>query len=205
MSVPKLYDQYFIQKGDERRHLFQILSSNYELRTGIYPGSFVHITPAFYIPEMMFIDSDKRINRFFSDANTLQYIDENKQYSSEPKVNWLQQDFTQDNPIQENYYDIMFSFYAGFISQHCKENIKSGGILVANNSHGDATLAIADPEYICIGVIQRNDQKFRLQTNDLEAYLTKKNGAELDIEKVKAKMIGEKFRQSAFAYVFQKT
>lgn len=202
--IPKLYDQFFIKKGDERRHLFQIISEEFKPESGIYPGSFVHLTPALYIREMTFIDNDRRINSFFSDPTTLEYINEQKMYDTEPKLTWLQKDFTKAMDLKEKSYDIMFSFYAGFISQQCKTLLKERGIVIANNSHGDATLALSDPDYTCLGVILRKDQQFRIKTEGIEGYITKKDGSDFDLEKVQKKMIGEKFSQYAYAYIFQK-
>ncbi len=204
MIVLPLYDKYFIRKDDERQPLFQILSEKYEINSGIYPGSFVHITPSLYIPQMTYIDNDRRINKFFSDPKTIDYINRNKNYSNKPIVNWLQEDFTKPLEIKEKSFDIMFSFYAGFISQYCKSFLKENGLLITNNSHGDATLAITDKDFKCIGVVIRNGQKFRIKTDALNEFITKKNGTEIDIKKVKDKMIGEKFAKYAYAYVFQK-
>ncbi|AHC15942.1 hypothetical protein [Salinispira pacifica] len=202
--IPKLYDQYFVKKEDERRHLFQILSERFNLESGIYPGSFVHLTPAFYIREMIFIDNDRRINRFFSDPTTLEYINEQKIYNGEPKVIWRQGDYTEVGDLNEYSCDIMFSFYAGFISRHCKRFLKDRGVLIANNSHGDATLALSDPDYTCLGVILRNNQRFQIKTEEIEPYITKKNGSAFNLEKVREKMIGEKFSRYAYAYMFRK-
>ncbi|MFX0037200.1 MAG: hypothetical protein ACFE9I_16330 [Candidatus Hermodarchaeota archaeon] len=37
--------------------------------------------------------------------------------------------------------------YAGFVSQSCKEYLKVGGILLTNNSHGNASMAYIDDDY----------------------------------------------------------
>ena len=202
--TPRLYQQYFIDKQDERRGLFQLVTDKFKIKSGIYPGSFVHITPAFYIPEMAFVDSDRRINRFFRDEITFKYIEENKTYDGPPNIYWNQLDYSSINDLQENYYEIMFSFYAGFISQACKKYLVLGGILIANNSHGDATMAIADPDYKVIGVVTRNLDRFNIRTEKIEEYITKKDGSEIDVEKVQKRMIGEKFSNNAYAYVFRK-
>ena len=40
----------------------------------------------------------------------------------------------------EGRVDVLLSQYAGFISEPCKGYLRAGGVLVANNSHGDARL-----------------------------------------------------------------
>ena len=202
--IPKLYKKYFIDKQDERRELFRILTKQFKVQSGIYPGSFVHITPAFYIPQMAFIDSDRRINIFFQDEETKQYIIENKIYEKIPEIFWAQADYTTITGLQENYYDMMFSFYAGFISQSCKNFLRPGGILIANNSHGDASLAIADSDYKLVGVILRNGDRYRMKVDNIDEYTKKKDDSPIDIEKVKHRMIGEKFVKYAYTYVFEK-
>jgi hypothetical protein len=202
--IPKLYEQYFIDKQDERRQLFSLARDRFSATRGIYPGSFVHITPSFYIPEMAYIDSDRRIDRFFSDEGTVAYIEEQKDYADSPSLRWAQADYASAVGIPETHYQIMFSFYAGFISRECKKFLSSGGILIANNSHGDASLALTDPDYRPIGVILRNGDRFGIQTEQLSGYLTKKDGTPIDPEKVRKRMVGEKFIKSAYAYVFEK-
>lgn len=202
--IPELYDQYFIQKQDERRHLFQLVAEQFQVKSGIYPGSFVHITPAFYIPEMAFIDSDRRINKFFQDDATMAYIEENKEYDGPAKVSWSQSDYTSATGIQEGHFDIMFSFYAGFISQDCKKYLKHQGILMANNSHGDASLALADTDYEALGVVLRNGDRFRIKSEGFQDFITKKDKSEIDVAKVTKRMVGERFSKSAFAIIFRK-
>ena len=202
--IPKLYQQYFIDKQDERRELFSLLVKHFPIKSGIYPGSFVHITPSFYIPEMAYIDSDRRISKFFRDPEVATYIENNKVYEETPKFIGIQADYAKKHDLEENYFDIMFSFYAGFISDACKRYLRSGGILIANNSHGDASLSIADPNYENIGVIIKNRDKFKIKAENIDGYLEKKDKTPIDISKVKEKMIGEKFSKYAYAYVFRK-
>ena len=127
-----------------------------------------------------------------------------KKYDHSTEITWRQADYAKDNDIKENCFDAMFSFYAGFISQECKRHLRSGGILVANNSHGDASMAIADPDYISLGAIIRNGDRFRIKTEHIEDYYLKKDKSPIDTRKVKEKMIGEKFSKYAYAYIFRK-
>ncbi|QEN04747.1 hypothetical protein EW093_08520 [Thiospirochaeta perfilievii] len=203
VEVPKLYKKYFIDKDDERKKLFKMIYDIYKPQKGIYPGSFVHITPSFYIKEMTYIDSDKRIAKFFDNENVLNYICENKNYSDEPNIKAFQGDFSSLLAIDENSFDIMFSFYAGFISQSCKKYLRSSGVLVCNNSHGDASLAFTDEDYKLIAVIKRNGSKFRIVDKDLDSYSIKRDGTHIDRNKVLKTMIGEIFTQKAYAYIFR--
>ena len=203
IEIPKLYKQYFIDKNDERKKLFENIKNLYKPKKGLYPGSFVHISPSFYIREMTYIDSDKRISKFFKDEDVIDFIKLNKIYDENPSVKAFQADFSSELPIDECSFDILFSFFSGFISQSCKKYLKNQGILVCNNSHGDASIAYTDEEYELIAVIKRNGDKFSITDKDLDEYFIKKDGTSIDIEKVQKKMIGENFTKKGYAYVFK--
>ena len=204
IEAPKLYKQFFIDKKDERKDLFFKLKTRYSAKKGLYPGSFVHITPSIYIEEMLYIDSDKRMKKFFNGDSVSNYIDSIKEYNEDSKIGLIQDDFNRDLPIPEKYYDIMFSFYSGFISQSCKAYLKPNGILVCNNSHGDASVAILDEDYEFIGVVKRTGDKFTLSYNNLNKYFIKRDGSIIDRVKVIDNMAGEKFTIECFAYIFRK-
>ncbi len=205
IEIPPLYQRYFIDRSDERRILFEKITALYRPQRGIYPGSFVHITPSFYIKDMTYIDSDKRIKRFFADENVMSYIESNKLYSETAVVNGIQADYSAELPLENNTFDIMFSFYAGFISQSCKKYLKSGGVLVCNNSHGDASIASLDREYELTGVVKRNGNRFSITNKDLHTYFIKKDGSAVDRVKVESRMTGERFTRKGYAYVFKYT
>lgn len=204
MTIPKLYKSYFIDKDDERRELFLKVSKQYSPKRGLYSGSFVHITPSFYIPSMVYIDSDRRVGKFFLEKELLEYIKKSREYSEEPEVKGLQMDFRSELPLEKESFDIIFSFYSGFISRECKDYLKVGGILICNNSHGDSSLAYLDSDYELIGVIRRYSNNFTISSSNLTDYFHKKDGSEIDQDKVLKTMIGEKFTKVAFAYIFRR-
>src|SRR6056297_395128 len=205
IETPKLYKQYFVDKKEERKNLFEKLKDIYKPQKGIYPGSFVHISPSFYIQEMIYIDSDKRITKFFEDKNVSKYINLNKTYEENPRIKAFQADFSSNLSIDEYYFDIMFSFYAGFISQSCKKYLKNNGILVCNNSHGDASIAYTDEDYKLRAVVKRNGGTFSITDIDLNTYFVKRDGTSIDRSKVLNKMVGENFTKKGYAYVFSFT
>lgn len=202
-NIPKLYKQYFIDKQDERRMLFEIIANRFKPVKGLYPGSFTHITPSLYIQNMTYIDSDRRIARFFQDPHVKAYLEYHKTYDEALCLHGIQGNFTKSLNLPEKDYDVMFSFYSGLISQHCKQYLKEGGILVCNNSHGDSSIAFTDKDYQLIGVINRRGDKFTISEKNLEVYFQKKDGTIIDCEKVKRKLTGENFSKKAFAYIFR--
>lgn len=202
--VPVLYQKHFVEKQDERKQLFMKLAQKYHPAKGLYPGSFVHITPSFYIHDMTYVDMDARLPGFFRDEQLQRFLEQQKQYPETPLAAWYQADFTKPLPLEAETYDMLFSFYAGFISRQCKTYLKPNGILVCNNSHGDASLAAVDPDYTLRGVIRRNGDAFSLSEQQLQEFFQKKDGSPIDTERVLKRMIGENFTRKAFAYIFQK-
>jgi len=203
VNIPKLYKQYFIDKQDERNMLFEKLANHYNPLKGLYPGSFTHITPSLYISDMTYVDSDSRIARFFHDPEVRAYLEHHKTYPDAMKLCGIQADFTERLPLPENSYDMLFSFYAGLISQHCKRYIKEGGILVCNNSHGDSSICFTDSDYRLVGVVNRKGDTFTISQKDLETYFQKRDGTPIDREKVERRLTGENFTRKAFAYIFR--
>ena len=65
-KIPNLYNEYFIKKNDERSELFKILSDKFNIKSGLYPGSFVHITPSFFISHQIRIMNPLRLKMFES-------------------------------------------------------------------------------------------------------------------------------------------
>jgi hypothetical protein len=112
----------------------------------LYPGSFVHITPAFIFQKTAFVDTDRRAQRFFEEPSVAEFVDRNKQYEQPSNINFFAQDYSKPLSINAEY-DLLLSQYAGFVSEKCKKYLRKGGILVANNSHGDASLASIEADF----------------------------------------------------------
>jgi hypothetical protein len=174
------------------------------VKKGIYPGSFVHITPSFFIPDMVYVDMDKRCPRFFGDPQIREYIEQCKEYSGSSRFCFFHRDFTREITGVKKDRDLLISLYAGFVSQHCDTYLKKGGILVANNSHGDASLGFLDPSFSFIGVTKRKGPRFVFDNRDLPSYFIQKNGKPLDKDKILSTMKGPVYTKTAYSYLFRK-
>ncbi len=203
-KIPNLYNEYFIKKNDERSELFKILSDAFNIKNGLYPGSFVHITPSFFISQMAYVDTDKRCNNFFSDKLTLGYIIRKKTYNEFPEIRFHPTDFTNSINEKTESFDLLISLYSGFISRYCKKYLKKSGVLIVNNSHGDASLAYLDKSFKMIGVTKRRGNYFKMSDKDLNAYFKPKTGKPIDMEKIEKTMRGPGFTKTAYAYIFKK-
>jgi len=204
IKIPILYKKYFIDKGIERLGLFQLLNKKYSIENAIYPGSFVHITPSFIFKEVTYIDNDKRMKSFFSDDETLEYINSKKEYPDTPVIDYYEEDYKNIKNNKIEYFDLMISMYAGFVSKYCKDYIKHNGLLIVNDSHGDASLAFLDDDYKLIAGIEEENNKYQERTIDLEKYFKKKKEKLIDRDRIYKNMKGENYIHTAYAYIFRK-
>lgn len=203
--TPELYDKYFVVNGEQRLELFRVLSNQFQIKKVLYPGSFVHLTPSFLFPAVAYVDSDKRCNRFFNDAKTIAFIEKNKEYSDPQEIRFHFADFSNGFPEKEKSFDLLISLYAGFVSKYCKKYLKKGGTLLANNSHGDSSLAYLDSSYKFIGVVKRRGERFNYSEKNTDDYFITKTGKPIDKKVIEKSMKGAGFTKTAYAYVFKKT
>jgi len=100
---------------------------------------------------------------------------------------------------------LLISQYAGFVSQYCKKYLKPGGLLVANNSHGDASMASLDRSFEFIAVIYYSNKTYRFTTRSLDQYfIPKKKNFKVTKEHLEKSMKGIGYTKTASAYLFKK-
>ena len=197
------YNKYF-HKGD-RRGIFKVITEKFIIKKAIYPGSYIHIAPSFYIPEVVYVDSFKKTKRFFNDKNIQDIINKNKNYLEEVIIRFYLVDFYKEIEEKLESFDLLISQYAGFVSQCCKKYLKPGGFLVANNSHGDASMASIDNSFELIGVIYYSNKKYRFTKRNLDQYFVpKKKNIKVTKEHLEKTMKGIGYIKTASAYFFKK-
>ena len=193
------YKEYANKIGD-RKTLYKSVVREYDIKTAIYPGSHIDIAPSMVIPKVTYIDNFKGAIKFFKEIDTIKkYIEENKEYEAPCEIEFIGEDYRKALPIEK--VDLIISQYAGFVGQDTKNLLKFGGILLANDSHGDVSLARFDDEFELIGTINGRD---KIQKNDLEDYFKLPKEKMIDLEEVKAKMKGLKYKLKAENYLFRK-
>jgi hypothetical protein len=203
-DYPDIYRKFFVDKGDERLDLFRMLAERFKIESGLYPGSFVHITPSLVIPLMVYVDTDKRCEAFFAAETTRAFVEYNKEYTQPANYRFHKADFTKGFEEQQDSFDLLLSLYAGFISQYCENYLRLGGILVANNSHGDAPLAYLSDRFRLIGVVKRSGNSFNYSDKELDSYFIPKGKRPLAREAIEKSMKGLGYTREAYAYVFRK-
>jgi hypothetical protein len=199
-----MYLRFHVEKQDERLGLFERLVERYGVRSALYPGSFVHVTPSFVIPTVVYADSDRRARRFFADPGAVELIKGRRTYGEEPTVRFHYGDYAAGFPEPAGSFDLLISQYAGFVSRAGKRYVRLGGHLVANNSHGDASMAALDPDWKLVAVYTRRGERFTLASDELDTYMIPKRGPPPTVESLEASMRGVAFTRRAGGYVFRR-
>lgn len=170
----------------------------------LYPGSFVDVAASAVFPEVTYVDIDKRAPRFFSDSDGVAEIIETMGGNRDHVIQFLHADYREDLSIDRGTFDVLISLYAGFVSEHCTDYLRSGGTLLVGPSHGDAAMASIDPRYRLRGVVMSHSGSYRVSTDRLDTYLLPKKTVEVTSDLLHERGRGIAYTKSPFAYLFVK-
>jgi hypothetical protein len=189
----------YVKKVGDRSRLYKHVSQRYGITSAVNPGSHIDITPSLFIPDVTYIDNFKGTARFFRDlAPIMEYVNEHKHYVEQYSITFFESDYNQQLNISKT--DLIISQYAGFVGQAAKRYLDDYGILLCNDSHGDATLAYLDRDYELIGV---TDAAFTIQETGLASYFKISHAKEIDIDSVLTTMKGPRYTHQAVNYLFR--
>lgn len=198
-DIIKTYQDYENKIGN-RKSLYRSVIKKYDIQSILYPGSHIDIAPSFLISNVIYVDNFKGAIRFFKDIEVIkEYINEHKEYDEPCEMRFINEDYT--NPLDIAPVDLIISQYAGFVGQATKKYLKSGGILLCNDSHADATLARFDQDYELVGII---DNSGHINRSNLGQYFKLAKDKTVDLEKVRQEMKGPKYTHKAQNYLFSK-
>jgi hypothetical protein len=203
ISSAELYKNY-MQKVGDRTELFELLGKKFDIESALYPGSYIDITPSFFYRKTVYIDNFKKTDKFFSKRDLLSLILKNKKYEREPILQFYFRDYTKKIEELDKNFDLLISLYAGFVSKYCKKYLTKEGLLLVNNSHGDASMADLDKEFSLYGVIYRSNRKLYLNQKNLEKFFVPKKEREISMEYLEKKMKGIGYKKTASFYLFKK-
>lgn len=203
-SILDLYNKYFVKRQFERLELFQLIAAEFDVQRVLYAGSFVHVTPSFVFPFVVYVDNDKQANKFFKTPDLQEFIDERKIYAQDASFKFYFADYRDGIDEKEESFDLLISQYAGFVGQYCKPFLKKGGLLLANNSHGDAGVAAIDKEYQLVAVFSLRNGKYKIKKTDLDSYFVPKSSIQLTKEYLMQLQKGIGYTKSSGAYLFRK-
>lgn len=204
VHTPKLYNHYYIDRKVERLNLFRQIQARHGGTSALYPGSYVHITPAFVYPLTVFVDNDPEAQQFFANPTNYAFVAKRKHYTEDSTIRFHGVDFQVGIEEPDESFDILISLFTGFVSRHCKRYLKKGGIFLVNDSHGDASLASLDPDFKLIAIANQTEGKFTLSDMYLDTYFVTKADTDLTPGWVDKHLRGFKFRKMADVYIFQR-
>ena len=199
-----LYKKYYLDNNNESLDLFKSLAEKFQVESALYPGSFVHVTPSFIFPEVTYIDSDKKAKSFFGDSEIIDFISDRKLYQNDPTITFLSEDYRKSSLTLLEHFDLLISLYAGFISKYCTQFLKVNGLLVVNNSHGDAGLASINERYRLIGVFNRRGNRFTFSDKNLDSYFIPKKEVIITEQYLESLGRGIGYTKSPAIYLFRK-
>ena len=203
-EAPPLYRKYHIDRDYELLSLFEQLVERYDIQSVLYPGCYVHIAPSLCIPRAVYIDCAIPAKKFFDDPMVCKYIDSMKSYRAVSKITFYHQSYEEDIAQPEESFDLLISQYAGFVSEATKKYLKKGGILVANDSHGDAGLAAIDPSFELIAVANNRNNRFVISDKNLRSYFKPKKEVQITKQFLKDHQKGLVYSKVASNYIFGK-
>jgi len=197
MNILDEYEKYVDKIGD-RKTLYRLVAKKYDVKNALYPGSHIDISASLVIPSVIYIDNYKGTIKFFKYLDEIRsYINTNKEYSEDCTIDFLGLDYNANFMLDK--VDLIISQFAGFVGQATKKHLKKGGILLCNDSHGDATLAYFDNDYDFIGVVESNN---KIITNDLNKYFKFAKERHIDKNEVLTKMKGPRYKFQPSNYIF---
>ncbi len=197
------WSQYRSSIGD-RSSLFAALVGTWRVERALCVGSYVDLSPSTAIRAVTYVDTDARAARFFADAEAVEAdLDGAKRAGAGEEVRFLQADYTQPLDVADRSMDLLISLFATPAWEHCRRYLRPGGLLLANSSHGEASLAALDPALRLVGVVQHRADRYRLATEGLEDHLVPKRPDAADAERIRASGRGVAYTRTAFAYVFR--
>lgn len=80
------------------------------------------------IPNMVYVDMDKRCEPFFNDDKTRAFVEKEKEYDKPAPYRFHKADFSEEFEEKKDTFDILIPLYAGLVSKYCGKYLKKSGI-----------------------------------------------------------------------------
>lgn len=158
----------------------------------LYPGSYLDIAPLNAWPEVAFVDSDRKFAKAVSALP-----------AKPAGARFVVADYREPlAEVSDGWADVLISLYAGPVSRYCTRYLADGGYLLANNSHGDASLALLDPRYELVAV-QPTWASARFRADNLDSFSRARRPDAFTVDQVLASGRGVAFERTAACYLFR--
>lgn len=186
----------------DRQRLFAAVADVVDVRTVLYPGSYVDLAPSFVFDDVTYVDVDRRARRFFDDEAGVAAILRDELGDVQRTFRLVHADYTETFETPHDRVDLLVSLYAGFVSEHCAQHLRVGGALLVNSSHGDVAMASIDERFELTGVVSHRDGSYRVSTNDLDRCLVPKRPVEISRDLLHDLGRGIAYTTSPHSYLF---
>lgn len=191
------------QSIGDRSSLFAAIREAWNPSTALYPGCYLDLSPSTAIRSVTYVDMDSRAAKFFADEELLASELANRTLEGAgSEITFLHQDYTRPLPVRPA--ELLISLFAGPVWDNCRQYLTPGGLLLANASHGDASLAALDPSLRLVAAVHHRDGTYRLATDALSDYLIPRRPDSADAAAIRRQGRGIAYTKPAFAYVFQR-
>ena len=145
-----------------RRAIYQMVVEKFSVRKALYPGCGLDISPSFFVPHVIYIDSAPLVAAFFQERERLQLeISKEKQYDEPCCAEFHHMDYRM--PAQFPAVDLLLSQHAGAVSQVMKQFLKPGGLLLVAEGPDDVVeLARNDPDFQFLGTVRWSPEQVEI-------------------------------------------
>ena len=197
MARRATWSQYRESIGD-RSDLFAAVADLVPVERALYPGSYVDLSPSTAIGSVTYVDTDARAARFLADPDLVEaeLVGRTRPGGGE-RVRFLAADYTEPLDVAEGSVDLLISLFAGPLSDHARRYPRPGGWLLANSSHGDASLAALDPTLRQVAVAHDRGGHYRVTTDRLEEYLVPRRPEMADADRIRSSGRGIAYTRAA--------
>ncbi len=197
------WSQYRESIGD-RSDLFAALADLCPVERALYPGSYVDLSPSTAFRSVTYVDTDARAARFFDETGLAQAeLAGRTRPGAGMEVRFLAADYDQPLDVPDESMDLLISLFTGPVLEQTRRYLRQGGWLLANTSHGDASLAALDPSLRLVAVVHHRDGHHRIATDRLEEFLIPRRSERADADLIRSSGRGIVYTKTAFAYLFQ--
>ncbi|MCL4295315.1 MAG: hypothetical protein KJ077_06290 [Anaerolineae bacterium] len=204
-SAINLYKKFYSDLQFERAGLFQAVQEKYNCQHVLYPGSFVHITPSFFFPHVVYIDRDPKAQAFFADRDSVSaYINSRKTYKRSAYFRFIAQDYTAAVPRLDEGFDLLISLYAGRIYPACQNYLKLGGLLLTNNHHHEGEEAAGQGEFKWVAVVQFRKNKYTVVEENLDRLVNNQTRTTKAKRYLKQSNYGVTYTENEVYYIYQR-
>lgn len=188
----------------DRSAMFAALVEHWGISRALYVGSYVDLSPSTAIPTVTYVDTDRRAARLFADeARVRDELAGRRRAGAGVDVRFIAADFTEPLAVPDQSVDLLISLFTVPAWQHCRRYVREHGWLLANTSHGEASLAALDPSLRLAAVVHQRGGRYRVTTDELTSYLVPQRPEAADADTIRRTGRGVAYTRSAFAYLFE--